>query len=132
VREVNAQSDNPRLTNGLAIHMTIKERKETDAYTEKLSKAMKFVNEHPILSQCVCVPLDRGAAIDQAAFCNFIRMQNELMHTIRHADIHGLSNIDIERHVDNYMYNGEDISNSIQEILLDTTDDEGLRLFHSI
>jgi hypothetical protein len=56
VREVNTKTDNPRYTNGLAIQVAIKDGKETKAYTEKLSKAMEFVNEHgnhPILSQCI-------------------------------------------------------------------------------
>jgi hypothetical protein len=46
VREVNAKSDNPRFTNGLAIQVAIKYGKETEAYTEKLSKDMEFVIGH--------------------------------------------------------------------------------------
>jgi hypothetical protein len=56
VRESNIKFDNPRCTNGLAIQVDIKDGKETEAYTKKLSKAMEFVNEHgnhPILYQCV-------------------------------------------------------------------------------
>jgi hypothetical protein len=33
VRKVNAKSDNLRFTNGLAIQVSIKDRKETEAYT---------------------------------------------------------------------------------------------------
>jgi hypothetical protein len=53
VREVNAKSENPCFTNGLAIQVAIKDGKEKETYTEKLSKAMEFVKEHgyhPILS----------------------------------------------------------------------------------
>jgi hypothetical protein len=64
--------------------------------------------------------------------CSFIRMQNEFLQNIRHSEIQDLTDIDLERHVSNDMEDSEDISNSIREILLDTTDDEGLRLFHSI
>jgi hypothetical protein len=71
VRKINAKSNNPRFTNGLAIQVAIKGGKEMETYTEKLSKAMEFVNEHgnhPILSQCVLVPFGRGAAIDPPNF----------------------------------------------------------------
>jgi hypothetical protein len=46
VREVNAKSNNPRFTNGWEIQAVIKDGNETAAYTEKLSKAIEFVNEH--------------------------------------------------------------------------------------
>jgi hypothetical protein len=88
VHGVNAKSDNPRLTKGLAIQVVIKDGKETEAYTEKLSKAMEFVNEHrnlPILSQCVFLPFGRGVAIDQPTLCSLIRMQTEFLHKIQHA-----------------------------------------------
>jgi hypothetical protein len=70
-RKVNTKSDNPRLTNGLAIQVEIKDEKETETYTEKLSKAMEFLNEHgnhPLLSKCVFVPFGRGAAINPPTF----------------------------------------------------------------
>jgi hypothetical protein len=44
VREVNAKSDNPRFTNGLAVQVAIKDGKETKYYTENISKVMEFVN----------------------------------------------------------------------------------------
>jgi hypothetical protein len=79
VREVNAKTDKPKFTNGLAIQIAIKDGKETEIYTDKISKEMEFMNEHinhPILLQCVFVPFGRGAAIDPDAFCSFIRMQD--------------------------------------------------------
>jgi hypothetical protein len=87
VCEVNAKSDNPRFTNGLAIQVVIKDGKEMEAYTEKLSNTMDFVNKHvnrPILSQCSYVPFGRGAAIDEPNLCSLIRMQNKFMHNIQH------------------------------------------------
>lgn len=87
VCEVNAKTDKLWYTNGPAIQVAIKDGKETEAYTEKLSKDVEFVNEHgdhPILSQCVFVPFGRGAAIDQPTFCSPITMQNEFLHNIQH------------------------------------------------
>jgi hypothetical protein len=58
-REQNPSTDNPRFTNGLAIQVDIKDDKETEAYTEKLAKAMEFLNEHgnhPFISQCISPP----------------------------------------------------------------------------
>jgi hypothetical protein len=135
VLEVNAQSDNPIFTNGMAIQVAIKDGKDNDAYTENLSKATESVNEHgnhPLLSQCVFILVGRGYTIDHSSFCSFIRTQNEFMHNIHLVEIHGRSDIDIERHFGNNMDDGEYISNSIREILLDASDDNGLRLFHSI
>jgi hypothetical protein len=91
VREVNTKSDNPRFANGLAIQVAIKDGKETETYTGKLSKAMEFVNEHgnhPILSQCAFVLFIRCAAIDQPTCCSLIRMQNEFLYNIQHVEIH--------------------------------------------
>jgi hypothetical protein len=96
---------------------------------------MEFVNEHdnhPLLSQCVFVPFGRGAAIDPDTFCSFIRMQNEFLHNVHHVEIHGLADIDIDRHLGHDLDNGEDTTNSIFEILLDACDDNIMRLFHSI
>jgi hypothetical protein len=93
VRKVNAKSNAPIFTNGLAIQVAINDGKETDAYTQIFSKAMEFVNEHgnhPILSQCVFVSFGRGAVIDQDTFCSFLRMQNDILHNIRHIEIHSL------------------------------------------
>jgi hypothetical protein len=62
VREVNATTDSPRFIHGLAIQVAIKDGKETEADTEKLLKAMEFVNEddnHPILSQFMFVLFGR-------------------------------------------------------------------------
>jgi hypothetical protein len=137
VPEVSAKLDNPRFTNGLAIQEDIKDGKETDDYTEKLSKAMELVNKHgnhPILSQYVFVPFGRGAAIDQYTVCSFIRMQNNFLHNFRHVEIYVLADIDkdIERYMGNDMDDGEDISNSIQEIILDATDNDSIRLLNSI
>jgi hypothetical protein len=135
VRKVNAKSDNPHFTNGLAIKVAMKDGKETEAYTEKLSKAMEFINEHgnhPILSQYVFVPFGRGAAIDPPTFCSLIRMQNECLHNIQHIEIHGFAGINIERRLGNDIDDGEDISLSIREIFLEASDDNGERLFHSI
>jgi hypothetical protein len=115
--------------------VAIKDGKETKAYTEKISKAIEFVNEHdnhPLLSQCVFVPFGRGAAIYQDKFCSLIILQNGFLHNIYHIQIHGLAYIDLERHIRNDMEDGEDISNYIREIPLDTTDKEGLGIFHSI
>jgi hypothetical protein len=87
VREVNPTSDSPCFTNGLAIQVTIKYGKQTEQYTEKLYKAMEYVNEHgnhPVLSQCVFVPFRRGASINQNTFCSIIWMQNEFLHNIQH------------------------------------------------
>jgi hypothetical protein len=92
VCEINPSNDNPRFTNGLAIQVAIKDGKQTDQYTEKLAKAMEYVNEHgnhPVLSQCVFVPFGRGASIEQNTFCSLIRMQNEFLHNIKHAELHG-------------------------------------------
>jgi hypothetical protein len=53
VRELKPEKDNPRFTNGLAFQVAIKDGKTTQAYTEKLAKAMEYVNEHgnhPVLS----------------------------------------------------------------------------------
>jgi hypothetical protein len=83
-------------------------------------------------SQCVCAPFGRGAAIDHTTFCSFIRMQNESLHKNRHVDTHDLADIDIDRHLGSNMDDGEDITNSIHQILLDASDEKGLRLFHSI
>jgi hypothetical protein len=97
VCEVNAKLENPRFTNGQTIQVAIKDGKESDTYTENISKDMEFVNEHgnhPILSQCVCFPFD-SADIDQDTFCSFIRMQHDFLHNIRHIEIHGLASIDI-------------------------------------
>jgi hypothetical protein len=135
IREVNAKSDNPRFTNCLAIQVAIKDGKDTEAYSDKLSNAIYSVNEHgnhSLLSKCVFVPFDRCAAIAQDTFCSFLRMQNYVLHNIRHVDIHGLAGIDIKRHVGNDMYKGEDICKSIQEILLDDADNDGIHIFHSI
>jgi hypothetical protein len=135
VHEVNAKSNNPRFTNGLAIQVAIKDGTETEAYTEKMFKAIEFVTEHgnhPTLSQCVFVPFGRGAAIDPPTFCSLIRMQNEFIHNIQHVDIHGLDDIDIHRHLGNGIDDGEDISKSIREIFLEASDDNGERLFHLI
>jgi hypothetical protein len=71
-REINPSTDNPRFTNGLAIQVAIKDGKDTEIYTEKLDKAMEFVNEqgnHPILSQCVFVPFDHVTSVNQNTFC---------------------------------------------------------------
>jgi hypothetical protein len=79
VRELKLENDNPRFTNALGIQVAIKDGKTTEAYTEKLSKSMEYVNEHvnhPVLSQCVFVSFGRGEAIDQNTFCSLIRMQN--------------------------------------------------------
>jgi hypothetical protein len=135
VREINAKSDNPRFNNGLAIQVAKEYGKETEAYNEKLSKAVEFVNEHgnhPILSYCVFVHFDRGAAIDQPTFCSLIRMQNKSLHNTRHVEINGLADIDIDRHLGNDIDDGEDISNSIRAIFLEASDDNGEGLFHSI
>jgi hypothetical protein len=96
---------------------------------------MEFVNEHgdhPLLSQRVFVPFGRGEAIHQDTFCSFIRMHYELLHNVRHIEIHGLADIDIDRHLGHDLDDGEDTKNSIREIILDACDDNGLRLFHSI
>jgi hypothetical protein len=91
VRAVTANSDNPRFTNGLAIQVAINDGKETETYTENLSEVMEFVNEHgnhPILSQCVVVPLGRGVTTDPPTSCSLIRMQNDFLHNIQHVKIH--------------------------------------------
>jgi hypothetical protein len=135
VRELKPANDNPRFTNALAIQVEIKYGKNTEAYTEKLAKAMEYVNEHgnhPVLSQCVFVPFGRGAAIDQDTFCSLIRMQNEFLHNIKHVEIRGLSDIDIELHLGINDEDGEDYANSIREILLEECDVDGQRIFHSI
>jgi hypothetical protein len=97
---------------------------------------MEFVvnknGHHPLLSQCVFIPVGRGAAIDQDTFWSFIRIQNECLHNIRHVEIHGLADSDMDRHVGDDIDDGEDISNSIREILLNATANNGLRLFHSV
>jgi hypothetical protein len=46
-------------------------------------------------------------------------MQNEFLHSIKHVEIHGLSNIDIELHLGINDEDGEDYANSIREILLE-------------
>jgi hypothetical protein len=94
VRELKPENDNPRFTNALAIQVAIKDGKTTKAYTEKLYKAMEYVNEHgnhPVLSQCVFVSFGYGAAIEQNTFCSLIPIQNEFLHNIKHIEIHGLS-----------------------------------------
>jgi hypothetical protein len=109
VRELNPTSDNPRFTNGLAIRVAIQDGKETETYTEKLTKAMDFVNEHgnhPVLSQCVFIPFG-CAAINQNMFCSLISMQHEFLHNIKHVEIHGLSDIYLEHNIGNDTEYGE-------------------------
>jgi hypothetical protein len=92
VRELKSANDNIRFTNGLAIQVSIKYGKTIEAYTDKLAKAMEYVNEHgnhPVLSQCVFVPFGHGAVLDQNTFCSLIFMQNEFLHNIKHVKIHG-------------------------------------------
>jgi hypothetical protein len=63
VRELKPANDNPRFKNGLAIQVAIKDEKRTEAYIEKLAKAMEYMNKHgnhPVLSQCVLFHLDVG------------------------------------------------------------------------
>jgi hypothetical protein len=59
-------------------------------------------------------------------------MQNEFLHNIHHVEIHGLADIDIERHTGNNIDDGEDETKSFPEILLDASDENGIRFFHSI
>jgi hypothetical protein len=135
VRELKPANNNPRFTNALTIQVAIKYGKTTEAYTEKLAKAMEYVNEngnHPVLSQCIFVPFGRGAAIDQNTFWSLIRMQNEFLHNIKHVEIHGLSDTAIELHLGINDEDGEDYANSIREILLEECDIDGQRIFHSI
>jgi hypothetical protein len=131
--EVNPTKDNPRFTNGSAIQVAIKDGKQTDQYTEKLAKAMEYVNKdgnHPVLSWFVFVPFGRGASIDQNTLCSLIRMQNEFLHNIQHVELHGLANIDIKFHLGNDSSNGEDYSRSIRDLLLDERDIDDQRIFH--
>jgi hypothetical protein len=119
----------------LAIQVAIKYGKETEAFTDKLSKATEFGNEqgnHPILLTCVFVPFGRGAAIDQDTCCSLIDIHHELLHNVHHVEIHGLADIDIDRHLGHDLDDGEDLTNSICEILLDACDDNGLHPFHSV
>jgi hypothetical protein len=125
VRELKPANDNPHVTNALTIQVAIKYGKTTEAYTDKLDKAMEYVNEHgshPVLSQCVFPSFGRGAAIDQNTFCSLIRMQNEFLHNIKHVEIHGLSDIDIEIHLCINDEDGEDYANFIRDILLEECD----------
>jgi hypothetical protein len=83
---------------------------------------MECVNEHgnhPVISQCVFVPFGRGAAVDQNTFYSLICMQNEFLHNIKHVEIHGLSDIDIELHLGINNEDGEYYANSIREIILE-------------
>jgi hypothetical protein len=110
VRELKPANDNPCFTNGLAIQVTIKDGKATKAYTEKVAKAMEYANEydnHPVFSQCVFVPFGRGAAIYQNTFCSLMCMQNEFLYSVKHLEIHGLSNINVELHLGNESKDGE-------------------------
>jgi hypothetical protein len=135
VHELNPSADNPRFTNGLAIQVVIKDGKETEACTDKLMKAMEFVNEHgnhPFLSQRVFITFGRGDAIDQNTFCSLIRMQNEFLHNIKHVEIHRLADISAELHIGNDIDDGEDYSNTIRELLLEEVDSRGHRIFHAI
>jgi hypothetical protein len=135
VRELKPANNKYCFTNGLAIQVEIKDGKTTEAYTEKLVKANKYVNEHGnhlVLYQCVFVPFGRGAAIDQNTFCSLILMQNELLRNVKHIEIHGLSYIDIELHLGTDNNDGEDYANSIREILPEECDIDGQRIFHSI
>jgi hypothetical protein len=135
VRKVDPSNYNPRFTNGLAIQVAIKDGKTTEQYTEKLAKAMEYVNKrrnHPALSQCVFVPFGRGASIDQNTFCSLIRMQNEFLHNIKHAELHVLADIDIEFHLGNESDDGEDYSSSIRDLLTDERDIDDQHIFHSI
>jgi hypothetical protein len=59
-------------------------------------------------------------------------MPIEFLHNIQHVVIYGLAEIDIDRHLGNDMDDGEEISNSIHKIFLETSDESGQRLFHSI
>jgi hypothetical protein len=59
-------------------------------------------------------------------------MQNEFLHNIKHVEIHGLSDIDIELHLGINDQYGKDYANSIREILLEECDIDGQRIFHSI
>jgi hypothetical protein len=96
---------------------------------------MEYMNEHgnrPVLSQCVFVPFGRGTAKDQNTFCSLIRMQHEFLRNIKHVEIHGLSDIDIELHLGSNDEDGEDYVNSIRKILLEECNIDGQRIFHSI
>jgi hypothetical protein len=73
-----------------------------------------------------------GAAIDQNTFCSLIPIQNEFLHNIKHVEIHGLSDIDIELHLGNACDNEEGYSNTIRELLRDELDISGQRIFNSI
>jgi hypothetical protein len=131
VREPNPATVNPRFTNGITIQVLLKDGNKTEAYTEKLSNSMEFVNEHgkhPIISQCLFIPFGIGAVIKQDTFC----LQNEFLHNLHHIEIHGLADINLERHLGNDMNDGEGTSNSIRELVLYITDAEGQTLFHSI
>jgi hypothetical protein len=46
VRELTPANDTPHFTNEITIQVAIKDGKTTEAYTDKLSKAMEYVNEH--------------------------------------------------------------------------------------
>jgi hypothetical protein len=121
--------------NSLAIQVAIKDGKDTEAYTEKLSNAIEFINEHGnhhSLSQCVFVPFGGGAAIHQLSSCSLIRMQNEFLHNIQYLESHDLADIDIDRQLGIDIDGGEDISNSIREIFLKAPNSNSERRFHSI
>jgi hypothetical protein len=47
-------------------------------------------------------------------------------------EIHGLTDIDIDRHLGNDIDEGEELSNSIRDIFLEASGDNGERIFHSI
>jgi hypothetical protein len=114
VRELKPANDNARFTNGLEIQVAIKYGKTNQAYTKKLVKSMEYVNKHgnrPVLSQCGLVPFGYGATIDQNTFCSLIRIQNEFLHNVKHIEIHGLSDIDIELHLGIDNDDGEDYAN---------------------
>jgi hypothetical protein len=135
VRELKPSNDIPRFTNGLATQVAIKDGTATEAYTEKLTKTMEYVNEQgnqPVLSQCVFIPFGRGATIDQNTFCSLIRMQNEFLHNVKHIEIHGLSDINVELHLVTDSDDGEDYANSIRELLLEECDIDGQHIVHLI
>jgi hypothetical protein len=62
---------------------------------------------------CFCT-FEHGEAIDHMALCSLIHMQKDFHRNIKHVEIHGLSDIDIELHLGTSNNDGEYYAHSIR------------------
>jgi hypothetical protein len=134
VKEHSNDKSKVHFTNGFEVQVAISKPKKAGEYTETLPKAMEYFNEngsHPILSSKVVLPFGKSVAIDNDTFRKLIRMQNEYMCHIKHAEMHNLCHIDKDISL-GYDTTGEKKSRTIHQMLMDEVDVEGDPIFHSI